>query len=151
MVVGQASLWLWCFPTVASFSGTIRTRTVTRAATAHFKITELRPFGSGGIWCRSSDGECLVDLFACSMFSSLVYLFADVCVLLISETGVKCSCSNEPVSSKFCSTYSCAVTCAWRVDIVMKCAILLATDNKLCWITVTFHLLGETGAHQLEH
>lgn len=43
-----------------------------REATVHFKkITEVRPFGRGGLLCRSSDKDCIVDLLACTMFASV--------------------------------------------------------------------------------
>lgn len=43
-----------------------------QGVTQHFrKISEARPFGSGGILCRSSDEDCVMDLLACSQFSSM--------------------------------------------------------------------------------
>lgn len=43
-----------------------------RAATEKFEhITEVRPFGRGGVLCRSSDETCVADLLKCTIFASL--------------------------------------------------------------------------------
>lgn len=43
-----------------------------QGVTPHFKkISEVRPFGRGGILVRSSDQACVMDLLACTQFSSV--------------------------------------------------------------------------------